>query len=374
VLPWEYDDGGRRAAGYKGNTGDCVTRAITIAAGGDYRPTYEEITDRKRRYEQQCPGSTGRVITARWGAPWEVVQKLATELGGTWHSPTPDGAIPTTGRVIVAQDKHVFAVVNGIVRDTFNATTKQRPGERRSLACIGYWTFPNGGDDTLSSGELGDLRRHEDTIFGGLQTFMEVGAALAKIRDNRLYRASHATFAEYCRDRFGLSKPYAHQIITASRTASAIADAKLPPPINEAQARELARLPDPAARVDVWRAALDQSDDRPTAAVVRDLVRLRRAADVKPAPEPVADPEPEQRTETIDYDEAVRQGRALVDEQCGVYSKRLGLIAEMVAELAADDTPETVTRADERVQWRKSIGATIDTLEALFDRLGPAAE
>lgn len=27
-MQFKYNDGGRRRAGYKGNTGDCVTRAI----------------------------------------------------------------------------------------------------------------------------------------------------------------------------------------------------------------------------------------------------------------------------------------------------------------------------------------------------------
>jgi hypothetical protein len=30
---WQFDDGGRGAAGFKGKTGDCVCRAIAIATG-----------------------------------------------------------------------------------------------------------------------------------------------------------------------------------------------------------------------------------------------------------------------------------------------------------------------------------------------------
>jgi hypothetical protein len=32
VIPWVYDDGGRADAGFKGKAGDCVARAIAIAA------------------------------------------------------------------------------------------------------------------------------------------------------------------------------------------------------------------------------------------------------------------------------------------------------------------------------------------------------
>ena len=37
VRSWIHDDGGRRAAGFKGEAGDCATRAIAIATGHEYR-------------------------------------------------------------------------------------------------------------------------------------------------------------------------------------------------------------------------------------------------------------------------------------------------------------------------------------------------
>ena len=33
---WQYNDGGRSAAGFSGKTGDCVCRAIAIATGKPY--------------------------------------------------------------------------------------------------------------------------------------------------------------------------------------------------------------------------------------------------------------------------------------------------------------------------------------------------
>jgi hypothetical protein len=38
-----YDDGGRSAVGFKGNTGDCVTRAISIATGKSYKEVYNAL-------------------------------------------------------------------------------------------------------------------------------------------------------------------------------------------------------------------------------------------------------------------------------------------------------------------------------------------
>ncbi len=35
-----------------------------------------------------------------------------------------------------------------------------------------------------------------------VQTFYEVGNALLQIRDERLYRQTHSTFEEYCREKW----------------------------------------------------------------------------------------------------------------------------------------------------------------------------
>ena len=47
-----YDDGGRAAAGFKGTTGDCVTRAIAIATGKPYREVYDALNELAKRSEE----------------------------------------------------------------------------------------------------------------------------------------------------------------------------------------------------------------------------------------------------------------------------------------------------------------------------------
>jgi hypothetical protein len=39
-LSFQYDDGGREAAGFKGSTGDCAVRASAIASGRPYKEVY----------------------------------------------------------------------------------------------------------------------------------------------------------------------------------------------------------------------------------------------------------------------------------------------------------------------------------------------
>ena len=57
------------------------------------------------------------------------------------------------------------------------------------------------------------LHELEATIARGLETFAEVGAALLEIRDQKLYRGSHKTFETYLRDRWEISRSYAHRVI-----------------------------------------------------------------------------------------------------------------------------------------------------------------
>ncbi len=108
----------------------------------------------------------------------------------------------------------------------------------------------------LTETEIADMDRLETKIQDGLNTFMEVGAALAEINERRLYRQTHATFADYCRQRWDLGKSRAYQLINAAGTArqlSTIVD--VPQPENEAQMRPLNQLA-PERRAEAWSKAV----------------------------------------------------------------------------------------------------------------------
>lgn len=49
-MEFQYNDGGRAEASYKGNTGDCVVRSITIATGKPYQDVYDAIFQLMRSY------------------------------------------------------------------------------------------------------------------------------------------------------------------------------------------------------------------------------------------------------------------------------------------------------------------------------------
>ena len=85
------------------------------------------------------------------------------------------------------------------------------------------------------------LAELEAVIERGLDTFVEVGTALAEIRDGRLYRETHATFEAYCRERWGWTRRVGYQYIEAAQVAGNVYLSTHTPP-SLTQARQLATL------------------------------------------------------------------------------------------------------------------------------------
>ncbi|GEE00231.1 hypothetical protein nbrc107696_46060 [Gordonia spumicola] len=128
------------------------------------------------------------------------------------------------------------------------------------------------------------LDEQEQVIERGLQSFIEIGRALATIRDGRLYLHKYSSFEAYCRSRWNLTRKRAYDLMSAATVVdgmeaaldmamSPIGDTTLP--ANEGQARELAGL-DPAEAVGVMNEVNDETGGKPTAAAIRDAVRARQ--------------------------------------------------------------------------------------------------
>lgn len=130
---------------------------------------------------------------------------------------------------------------------------------------------------TLAKGEAATLAECEAVIERGMETFVEVGNALLTIRESKLYRATHATFDSYCRERWGWSRIRAHQLIDASKVVQEMGETltMVNKPTTERQARPLVELPK-AERADAWKEAVERSNGKPTAKVVQEVVRERQ--------------------------------------------------------------------------------------------------
>lgn len=125
--------------------------------------------------------------------------------------------------------------------------------------------------EPISLPESRDLIRLECVVEKGRKTFVEVGEALAEIRDRRLYRTEHPTFDAYLDKKWNLSRSRACRIIQAAETVKVLPTGNKPQ--SERQARPLAALP-PAQRVEVWEKAVAASPNgQPTAKDVQVVVQ-----------------------------------------------------------------------------------------------------
>jgi hypothetical protein len=120
-LKFQWDDGGRAAAGFRGQADDCVTRSIAIAAFLPYREVYDELNSRTRAMRQN-----GELSGARTGVTRDVYQPYLGEIGWVWMPRMTIGSGCTThlrsgevpaGRIIARLSKHLVAVINGVIHD-----------------------------------------------------------------------------------------------------------------------------------------------------------------------------------------------------------------------------------------------------------------
>lgn len=148
-MKFVRNDGGRAAAGFKGNAGDCVARAVAIASGKPYAEVYAALSEGAGD-ERKSKGATARngIHTRR---KW--FKDYMASIGFTW-TPTMfvgqgckvhlvDGELPT-GRLVVAVSKHYTAVIDGEVHDTHDPQRRtywyEPTGTRVSERCVyGYW-------------------------------------------------------------------------------------------------------------------------------------------------------------------------------------------------------------------------------------------
>lgn len=133
---------------------------------------------------------------------------------------------------------------------------------------------------TLVNADTGEivgrsLDECEAVIERGLATFVEVGDALAEVRDLRLYRSTHETFEAYCEQRWGLSRKRAYDLIGAAEVVGALSPiGDTPMPANEGQARALRPVKDePEKMAEAMKQAAAVTNGKPTASAIAEAVQ-----------------------------------------------------------------------------------------------------
>lgn len=147
-MKYINDDGGRAAAGYKGDAGDCVTRAIAITTGLPYQEVYDSLKRFNEIHMREHNDRTAKRLEKKGTTPRDGVSRKVYELylGTLGYVFTPTMSIGSgckvhlredelpKGNIIVRLSKHLAAVKEGVLYDTFDCS-------REGTRCVyGYYS------------------------------------------------------------------------------------------------------------------------------------------------------------------------------------------------------------------------------------------
>ena len=137
---WQYNDGGRKAAGFQGDAaGDCVCRSIAIATGEPYQMVYDALNGIKAGLRQS---KNVRGSSSRTGVHKRVYERFLFERGWIW-TPTmavgsgckvhlKAGELPAA-TIICRLSRHLVAVKDGVIQDLYDCS-------REGTRCVyGYY-------------------------------------------------------------------------------------------------------------------------------------------------------------------------------------------------------------------------------------------
>ena len=128
MLGYSHNDGGRLSAGYRGKTGDCVTRATAIVAGLPYDDVYKLMAEANSNSKAAVKRGKAK-RSARDGVYKDAYEVIFAKLG-LEKVKLPKGVRPTYaeaheqyGNCIVTTARHMAALVSGSLQDTFDGRT-----------------------------------------------------------------------------------------------------------------------------------------------------------------------------------------------------------------------------------------------------------
>ena len=141
----------------------------------------------------------------------------------------------------------------------------------------------------LSIYDANALAKYEAIIERGMAEFVAVGEALLRIRNQKLYRATHNSFEAYFADKWGISRQRSYELMEASQTMHLLAGDEnevsaigVQIPSSERQVRPLTRL-EPAQQIEAWNEAVATAPNgKVTAAHVQSVVDDIRGNGHKP--------------------------------------------------------------------------------------------
>ena len=152
---FKYNDGGRRKY-FKGKGGDCVTRAIAIASGIDYKEVYDILasgmaSQRKTKRAARVTGKRTALHGINVKRKW--FRDYMNSIGFTWAPTMRVGQgckthlckeeLPS-GKLVVSVSGHYTAMIDGVIQDTFSPQRIwSRPFQGEELKPNEFYTESN---------------------------------------------------------------------------------------------------------------------------------------------------------------------------------------------------------------------------------------
>ncbi len=186
---------------------------------------------------------------------------------------------------------------------TSTTSRDSKPPDNQDLEDISQQVDPASATINVTAVEVPELTEEEQRDRLHLErrverAFFEAGKALAELRDRRLYRSTHSTFEEYCKDRFGFERRHPYRLIEAAGVvdnlikmcpiwtqnlwtqnqieddpATVHSDQLQILPTSEGQVRPMTKL-EPQQQQEVWLKAVELAGGKvPTGRIVKDVVQ-----------------------------------------------------------------------------------------------------
>lgn len=148
----------------------------------------------------------------------------------------------------------------------------------------------------LDRGERETLENCERVIQSGMDTFMEVGGALTVIRDQRLYRASHKTFEEYCREKWDMTGRRARQLCAAAGVVRNLLEERNPEAVQSPKSKVQSPEDDRNGRAQM---ADGKEPEDELGLFANNGLKLQQAVDRLTKPEPLPKPTSERQVRAL---------------------------------------------------------------------------
>ena len=196
------------------------------------------------------------------------------------------------------------------------------------------------------------LEDYEQIIQQGINSYFEIGRALAVIQRGKLYREKYETFDQYCRERWGFGRHRGYQLIRATAQEDQVLTAgQQIAPENERQQRMLLKLPDANTRQRALARAKEIAGDKKMTGA-----HIRQAVDEELG---IAEPEI-QDAEIVEETEPTKESTAAIiplnpDKETN--EQAIHRLFDQLKEFAAS------------VKWEEGFTNIVDELEARIDRL-----